>query len=972
MRTPDLKWLQDPRIFQVNRLPSVSDHIYTIGKGRQPSTLSLNGTWKFDYTKNYDSSFKFFYNEQFYDKTWDDIQVPGHIQLQGYGHPHYTDTTYPFDGHDVVKIGQVDMANNAVSQYRKTFDLPSSFLQDRLILSFEGVEPAFYVWLNGKFIGYSEDSFTPSRFDITKYVREKKNILSVRVFEKSSSSWLEDQDMWRFTGIFRDVYILRQPNIHIQDIRIDTDIDLETKKSILKTTCKISKDCDFTLQAKLYDPNGNLLYNHVAENQFSIPVENTMLWSSEFPNLYNLELTLFNTDHEIIETIQEPVGFRKFSLEYGIMKLNGKRIVFHGINRHEFEPKNGRCISQDQMEQDIQILKSLNINAVRCSHYPNQSYWYKLCDQYGIYVIDEMNLETHGTWADKANQLIPGNKPEWTDCLLDRAQSMYERDKNHPSILIWSLGNESMGGSNFMVLHDYFKEKDPSRLVHYEGIIHDRTFENASDIESRMYANPESIKEYLDSHPIKPFICCEYMHSMGNSLGGMEEYTKLEDEYEQYQGGFIWDFADQAIEINNQYYYGHDFDDYPNSSNFCGDGILLANRQETGKSQEVKQLYRTVDMEIHYDTVSITNKNLFYDLSQDTFEFELKQNGNIIQSGFFKTAIKPGTTQTMPVQFKQMNEPGLYTKTIYYKTKLGISSFDQQVFEVKQENTNAYPMMVIEGVCTIGIQFEDTEYLFDKQKGLVSIRYKNHEILKDGLKPIFYRASTDNDAGAKEYYSSWLNASLFQSITDFKMVRNSKCVQLTYTIRLESINELLKLVFTVYNNKNIQIHMHLPKNSKRETIPLFGIELALKEEYKDFIYFGKGPKDTYVDRNHALTDFYTENIETNYIPYLKPQEHGNHTESKWCMVKNKEGIALNVKAENMEVSASRYSFLHLMGANHTFELPNTKTTYLRILKQQMGVGGINSWGAKVQSQYLIDQSKNLEFTCTLYITKRDA
>ena len=458
---------------------------------------------------------------------------------------------------------------NKVYQYRKTFDCPQDFIGNKLILSFEGVESNIYVWLNGKFIGYSEDSFTPSRFDITKYTQEKDNVLCVRIFQKCTGTWLEDQDMWRFTGIFRDVMIYKQPSLHIQDLKIDTDINLDTNKSVLSCVCKMSSNEPHTLQAKLYDPQGNIVWNGNMQDTFEIPVENTCLWSSEFPNLYQLELVLYDTNNEIIESIQEQVGFRKFTLEYGIMKLNGKRIVFHGINRHEWDLKTGRCLSQDQMEEDIHMLKSLNINAIRTSHYPNNDYWYKLCDQYGIYVIDEMNLETHG-----ANDILPQNKTEWTDCLLDRARSMYERDKNHACILMWSLGNESGSGSNFMILHDYFKEQDPSRLVHYEGIVQDRTFENASDIESRMYTSPENVKAYLESHPMKPFMLCEYMHAMGNSLGGMEEYTNLEDEYEQYQGGFVWDYVDQAILKDGQYYYGQDFDDYPNDSNFCGDGIL--------------------------------------------------------------------------------------------------------------------------------------------------------------------------------------------------------------------------------------------------------------------------------------------------------------------------------------------------------------------------------------------------------------
>ena len=349
--------------------------INIIGKDKKPSSFSLNGTWKFNQSKNFDTCFKFFYNTEFNDANWNDIQVPGHIQLQGFDNPHYTDVTYPWDGHDVVKTGQIDMDKNKVYQYRKTFDLPQDFIGNKLILSFEGVESNIYVWLNGKFIGYSEDSFTPSRFDITKYTQEKDNVLCVRIFQKCTGTWLEDQDMWRFSGIFRDVMIYKQPSLHIQDLKIDTNIDLETKKSVLTCTCKMSSNESHILQAKLYDPQGNIVWNGNMQDTFEIPVENTSLWSSEYPNLYQLEIVLYDANNEIIETIQEQVGFRKFTLEYGIMKLNGKRIVFHGINRHEWNAKTGRAITYEQMEEDIHMLKALNINAVRTSHYPNNSYY---------------------------------------------------------------------------------------------------------------------------------------------------------------------------------------------------------------------------------------------------------------------------------------------------------------------------------------------------------------------------------------------------------------------------------------------------------------------------------------------------------------------------------------------------------------------------------------------------------------------
>lgn len=970
MRKPNLEWLQDPRIFQVNRLQPTSDHIYTLGKEKRPSKFSLNGTWKFHYAKNYDSSFKFYYVDEFNDDKWDNIQVPGHIELQGYHKPQYTDTLYPWDGHDEVIPPHVDMDNNPCGSYRYTFNLPENFRSDKYILTFHGVEPCFYCWLNGKFIGYSEDSFTPASFDITKYIQAENNTLCVTVFFKCSGSWLEDQDMWRFHGIFRDVEILAQPQTHIKDLKITTDIDLDTKHSQLNIQCQVTNNAHI-IQAKCIDPNNHTLFNQTINDQDTLQIEDTLLWSSEFPHLYLLELTLYDNQNEIIETIQEHVGFRTFTMEYGLMKLNGKRIVFHGINRHEFDCKHGRVISHETMEQDIQFMKSHNINAVRCSHYPNDSYWYRLCDQYGIYVIDEMNLETHGLWAplDKTNLKfnIPGSHPDYSDCVLDRAKNMYERDKNHPSILIWSLGNESYCGSNFVLLHDYFKQNDNTRLVHYEGLYHDRTFEACSDMESRMYASPEFVKQYVESHPIKPMILCEYMHAMGNSLGGLQEYIELENEYDQYQGGFIWDYVDQALEIDGKFKYGSDFDDYPNNENFCGDGILLANRQETAKSAELKQNYRFVDMEIHFDTIEITNRYLFDDLEDGLFFFEMKKDGHVIQSGNFKTRIEPGTTKTIPVEFQQANTPGYYTKTIYYKNKLGILSFNQQAFEIKDTNIHSALKKVIHGDGNIGIQFEHTQLLFHKQKGLTSIQIDSQEILKSAPKPIFYRALTDNDRGCQLEMetSTWLNASLFQKVIDFKIIENSMCIQLIYTIKLASIQETCKLIYTIFSDQHIEIHLHLPSNKHRELMPLFGLQFEFKKEYDQFIYFGKGPQDTYADRNQALTDFYTENTQTNYINYLKPQEHGNHCDCYCCALHNHKHRII-FKAE-MECSASSYAFEHLLLAKHKEELTNTNSTYLRILYKQIGVGGINSWGAKVNKTYWIDQSKDLDFSCILQL-----
>lgn len=591
----DLNWLADPKVFAVNRLNAYSDHSYylDIDKALNGDAMelkqSLNGRWYFNYAKNPNERFVDFYKEDIDCHYFDMIDVPGHIQMQGYDQMQYINTLYPWDGHEKLRPPHISSDDNPVGSYVCYFEVNEALKNKTTRLVFDGVETAYYVWLNGEFIGYSEDSFTPSSFDVTYALKDGENKLAVEVYKRSSASWLEDQDFWRFSGIFRDVSLYAIEDIHINDLFVKTTLKNNYKDVQVSVNLDVIAKKEGYLNTALYDQNNNIIYQakQLPLTNFSFGLTNVNLWSSENPYLYKLLLTVYDHEDNLVEVIPQKIGFREFKMDQGIMKLNGQRIVFRGVNRHEFAADKGRAITKEDMLYDIKFMKMHNINAVRTSHYPNQSLWYDLCDEYGIYLIDEANLESHGSWqklgACEPSWNIPGNLPQWHDVVVDRANTMLQRDKNHPSILIWSCGNESYAGTNIVAMANHFRENDPTRLVHYEGCVWNRDYCEATDMESRMYAKAKEIETYLQGNPAKPYISCEYMHAMGNSLGGMKHYTDLEDKYAQYQGGFIWDYIDQAVYYTNGYGekvlgYGGDFKERYTDYNFCGDGIVFADR----------------------------------------------------------------------------------------------------------------------------------------------------------------------------------------------------------------------------------------------------------------------------------------------------------------------------------------------------------------------------------------------------------
>ncbi|TCS80450.1 glycoside hydrolase family 2 TIM barrel-domain containing protein [Pectinatus cerevisiiphilus] len=621
----DINWLDDPEVFRKGQIPAHSDHQFykdydEAQNDKSSFEQSLNGEWQFCFSSNPMVRPQGFFAEDFDSSNFDTIKVPGHIELAGYDKIHYINTLYPWEGHiyrrpaytlgaDETGKGMFSQAeDNRVGSYRKKFILPPEFYDKNVRVRFDGVEKAMYVWLNGHFLGYAEDSFTPSEFDLTPFIKKGENLLAVEVFKHSTASFLEDQDFFRFFGIFRDVTLLAQPQTHVEDLLIRPTVTDDFKDGLLDVHCHLSSsNIDAVVNVIVKDSEGTVLFQTKQQAAEKIKVNGIRfkqihLWSNKTPYLYQLIVEISKADGTVLEIVPYHFGFRRIEIKNKVILFNGKRFIINGVNRHEWNARSGRVITAVDMEKDISIIEKNNINAVRTCHYPDQKLWYRLCDQHGIYVMAENNLESHGSWQ-KSGEIepsynVPGSLPKWRDVVLDRAKNNYELLKNHPSIVFWSLGNESYAGDNIAAMNKYYKEVDTSRLVHYEGVVRNRKYESViSDVESRMYASPEEIIEYLQNKPQKPFLLCEYMHDMGNSLGGMKSYMDLLEQFPMYHGGFIWDFIDQALLVKDELTgrevlrYGGDFDDRPSDYDFSGDGLLFADRTEKPAMQEVKYYY---------------------------------------------------------------------------------------------------------------------------------------------------------------------------------------------------------------------------------------------------------------------------------------------------------------------------------------------------------------------------------------------
>ena len=626
----DMKWLDNPEVFKVNQLESHSDHCYYLDysdmkKEKNPLLQSLNGQWEFAYSKNVMERPVDFYKETFDASGFDKIMVPGHIELAGYDKIRYINTMYPWEGKEYHRgaysmestgkeAGMFSEAEyNPVGSYIKRFDLNETMCGKRIHICFEGVEEAMYLWLNGQFVGYAEDSFTPSEFDLTPFIREKENVLAVQVHKMSTAAFLEDQDFFRFFGIFRNVTLKALPDAHMEDVWFQPVLNQDNSSGKVSVIMKVTAPEKQNVDARfvLTDREGTVITEKCLQLQgrdgiftgtIHTDVQNIKLWDNHSPYLYHACVELIEENGVMLEVVPYDIGFRRLEVIDKVIYLNGKRLVITGVNRHEWNPKTGRCIGMQEMTADIDCMLRNNINAVRTCHYPDQIPWYYLCDKAGIYVMAETNLESHGTFqklgAIEPSCNVPGSIPQWREVVLDRAISNFETFKNHTSVLFWSLGNESYAGDDLGAMNTYFKEKRDGRLVHYESSFYNRAYEDTiSDVESRMYAKPKEVEEYLNNNPKKPYLLCEFMHDMGNSMGGLGSYMKLIDQYEMYHGGFIWDFIDQAILVRDPVTgkevlrYGGDFDDRPADYEFSANGIVFADRKEKPAMQEVRYYY---------------------------------------------------------------------------------------------------------------------------------------------------------------------------------------------------------------------------------------------------------------------------------------------------------------------------------------------------------------------------------------------
>ena len=1028
--------VKDPTYFAENRTEAHSDHKWfeneeALKAGESNLRWNLNGLWKFAYAPNYADSVKGFETLEVNCKTWADIRVPAHIQMEGYDKPHYTNLVYPWDGFEEIKPGEIPQEFNPVANYVKYFELPAAMEGKEVFVSFQGVESGFALWLNGEFVGYSEDSFTPSEFCLTPFLKSGENKMALSVFKWTSSSWCEDQDFFRFSGIFRDVYLYAEPKVHVRDLKVLATVDENLRDGQLDLAFLANakgkvevKVFDAGIATRVSDRAGLLMEELQApgaatgcgklvgeleatlqeQSRFTLPMEDLKLWSAEHPYLYQMLIYVYDEDEELTEVIPQKVGFRRFELKDSMMRINGKRIVFKGVNRHEFSSKSGRVVSREELVQDLLTMKRHNINAIRTSHYPNSSDIYELCDELGLYMIGECNLESHGNWmrifwgATTKEEIVPGDNPNWEGMMLDRANSMYQRDKNHPAILLWSCGNEAYGGLNIFKMSEFFRQKDSTRLVHYEGIVHDRRYNATSDVESQMYTGVEGIKRFLSEHKEKPFICCEYMHAMGNSCGAMHKYTDLTDTEPLYQGGFIWDYIDQSIYKKDRYgkeflAYGGDFDDRPADYNFSGNGIVYGgSRLPSPKMQEVKYNYQNIKIEVTEDRVWIANKNLFTDLQEYACEAILEQYGKCLSRVDFRVDLDPLTESDYPLPIEWPKKAGEYVLTISFTLKKDTAwakaghevAFGQGVLRVNENKAEnpldyvPYPMCVqtanrpklIRGDYTIGVKGENFSTLF-ADGALVSYVYGGREMLKTAPKPNFWRAPIDNDSGNSmmQRYGQWKLASLYSTSKNVKdagpiAVERDDHVEVTCKLMLPTIPvAYCDVVYKVYGDGTIEVTLGYDPVEELHDMPEFGMLFKMDADYDHVKWYGLGPEENYADRNKGAKLGVWENlVADNVSEYLVPQECGNKTGVRYALVTDRKGRGMLFAGDKMSFSALPYTPHEMENAMHHYELPEIHYTVVRLALAQMGVGGDDSWGARVHEEYLIDVSGRMEFT----------
>lgn len=995
---------ENPEIFQVNREPARAAFLpYADIKSaiadeysQSPWYQSLNGTWKFNWVPKPADRPVDFYKTSFKVDQWYDIEVPSNWELKGYGYPIYTNVSYPFKKNPPF----IDHNDNPVGSYRRNFTLPESWKNRKVYLHFEGGTSAMYIWVNGTKVGYSENTKSPNEFDITPYVKAGSNMIAVEVYRYSDGSYLEDQDFWRLSGIDRDVYLYSTEDVRIADFFARPDLDAKYKNGSLEIDVTVknmqSLVANNSVEATLYDMNGKKVFSNelkfnIAANTSSTStlkqaVKNPAHWSNETPNLYHLVLSLKDKKGKVIENVATQVGFRKVEIKDAQLLVNGVAIEVHGVNIHEHHPKYGHYMTKDVMMQDIKTMKSLNINAVRCSHYPNNLLWYKLCNQYGIYLVDEANIETHGMgaewqgWFDQKNH--PAYRPEWKGAHHDRTISLVERDKNHPSVIIWSLGNECGNGPVFYETYDWIKKRDITRPVQFE-----QAGENANtDIVCPMYPRIRSMQEYADRKDVKrPFIMCEYSHAMGNSSGNFQKYFDIIRGSRHMQGGFIWDWVDQGFEVTDEngrkyWAYGGDFnaDHLGNDENFCHNGIVWPDRKPKPGAMEVKKVYQDVlfkAVNIEKGLVDVINNFSYTNLNNYQFNYQVLKNGEIIAGNVFTVEAKPRTTKQIKLQIPDIKkEDGVeYLVNIFVTTTVATELLPQgheiarEQFKLTDSNyfassDKAESATVENGKNAYILKANGVEVSISKRSGKIDrFSFNGRWVNVGSPSPNFWRAPTDNDFGNRMHIQSNIWRTAGENIS-LKKIETSEKGGITYvvaTINLHDVRSENVITYSMNNDGELTIKSkYIAGDDKLPEMPRFGMMFTVGKEYSNFTYYGRGPWENYNDRNTAaFIGIHKSTVAEQYVPYTRPQENGYKTDIRWFTLTNDKGQGIKIKGlQGLGVSAlNNYPEDFDEGLNKKNRHPNNITPRNEVIVnvdyKQRGVGGDDSWGAHPHNEY---------------------
>ncbi|QZT38406.1 DUF4981 domain-containing protein [Halosquirtibacter xylanolyticus] len=984
--------------------------------------MSLNGIWKFHWVKSPNDRPSDFYKESYDVSYWDDIVVPSNWQMKGYGVPIYSNKPYPF-AKDRPRIMTPTPDNftksrypNPVGSYKRTFSISDSWDGQRVFLHFRGVKSAMYVWVNGVKVGYSEGSMTPAEFDITNVLRKGENQLAVEVYRWSDSSYIEDQDFWRLSGIFRDVLLVARPKHHLRDLFFKTQLTSDYTSAEVKLDLAFKgKGSSIHYRAYLLskgDTNKIEIGEGISrggsknEHLFSLnkTVDHPLLWSAEIPNLYSLVVELYDTSGALVEVVSSEVGFRNIEIRDQQLWVNGKSITIKGVNRHEHDPVHGRAVTKESMLRDIQLMKQYNINTVRTSHYPNHPYWYELCDQYGLYVIDEANVESHGYGFGDDGM---GHDTSWEKAMVDRNISMVQRDKNHPSIIIWSLGNESGPGDNFIACRDAILAVDTSRVIHYEGM------NEIADIESIMYPRISKIEAEAKEDNPQPFIMCEYSHAMGNSVGNLKEYWEVIERNKRLIGGCIWDWVDQGLSKEREdapgqffFAYGGDYGDFPNRTNFCANGLITSDRKVTAKLEEVKYVYQNVEFaQVNNEKVNVTNKFSFIDLSKYRLECSLVTNGHVVKTEYIDMpSIKPSETISilLPNHFVVL-EPGtdqyinlalitrkreLWAKVGHEVAKAQLVIKEEMKTEVIEKNNQFEKIDIVDDDKRLTLIGEKFTLSFDKLSAVMDqLSYQGKQLIKmesepfhdngakeyynQGILPQIFRAPLDNDSHFKRGISQrWYKLGFDQLMHECKSFRYEKGDDGSYVIQTSILSYTSKnyaltseIEYTVYPSGAIKVSSDFKPQEAGVYLPRLGLQFEIEPSLSSVEWYGRGPKENYIDRKDAMfMGQYQMNVSQLEEQYMKPQDSGNRTDVRWVQFTDRDGKGFKVSSANkFNFDASENTPTEIARANHPYELTPRDGIIINIDAAHHGIGQ-GSCGPQALEKYSLDtKEKTLLF-----------